>query len=288
MTVRHAVLFVLALAAAACLEAMPSSAEQPALMHSAAFDSRDARLSYRLDIPVRRGRVPAVVIGHGSGRTVKEQCRFLAQGFLARGFAVLCYDKRGVGESTGVYTSIGPKNSVEMFDLLAEDMAAAVRLLRTRGEVAADRIGLVGVSQAGWIMPVAAARVKPAFLIALAGPAVSVGEEIFYSDLVEHADGSADEANARLKSFAGAHGFDPRPLLATLNVPGLWLLGSADRSIPIPATVAALDELAAKGRPFTRVVFAGAGHDLSGTPFWAEIDRWLAAQQLLPEAARQR
>ena len=286
--VRPAALLVFTLIVMACQEPAPSPIEQPSVSYSALFDSREARLSYRLEIPARRGKVPAVVIGHGSGRTTKEQCRFLAQRFVTRGFAVLCYDKRGVGESTGLYSGIGPGNSFDMFDLLADDMAAAVRVLRSRSEVAADRIGLVGVSQAGWIMPVAAERVRPAFMIALAGPVVSVGEEIFYSDLVEHADGSPDDANARLKNFTGMHGFDPRPLLATLDVPGLWLLGSDDRSIPIPATVAALDELKGRGRPFTRVVFPGVGHDLSGAPVWIEIDRWLAENDLLPKAPHDR
>ena len=63
------------------------------------FINGDVRLSYRLDLPARTGRVPAVVFGHGSGRQSKNSCRFLADGFLSRGFATLCYDKRGVGES---------------------------------------------------------------------------------------------------------------------------------------------------------------------------------------------
>src|SRR4029450_4904123 len=37
-----------------------------------------------------------------------------------------------------------------------------------------------------------------------------------------------------------------------------------------------LDALAAQGKPFARVVFPGAGHDLSRAPIWTEIDRWLA------------
>lgn len=71
---------------------------------------------------------------------------------------MLAYGKRGVGGSTGEYTSIGPGNSVLMFDLLAADVIAAVEALRARKDIDARRIGLVGISQGGWIAPLAASR----------------------------------------------------------------------------------------------------------------------------------
>ena len=241
------------------------------------FANGEVRLSYQLDLPQRTGPVGALVIGHGSGTTTKDQCRFLAGGFLARGFATLCYDKRGVGQSTGEYSGVGPGNSVRMFDLLGGDMAAGAEFLRTRPEIDPARIGLVGNSQAGWIIPVAAARAKPAFMILLVGPTVTVGEENFYSDIVEFSDTPIEKGYAALPSFTGNRGFDPRPVLETLNVPGLWLLGENDRSIPTPATVAILDQLIAAGRPYQRVVFPGAGHDLRNALYWPEIDRFLAS-----------
>ena len=254
----------------------PANVQQPPTSQTGFVESTGARLSYRLDLPPRDGKVPAVVIGHGSGRVTKDACRYLATGFLSRGFATLCYDKRGVGESTGEYSSVGPRNSERMFDLLGEDMAAGVRFLRAHDAIDASRVGLVGGSQAGWIIPVAAARVRPAFMILLVGPAVSVGEEIFYSDIVEKTAAPLEDGYEKLPAFSGNRGFDPRPLLATLDVPGLWLLGAKDRSIPTPETVAILKRLAEQGRRFSHVVFPDAGHDLSGTPYWEEIDRWLA------------
>ena len=250
--------------------------QQPAASLTGLLESVGARLSYRLDLPARHGKVPAVVIGHGSGRVTKDACRFLAAGFLARGFAALCYDKRGVGESTGEYSSVGPRNSDRMFEALGEDMAAGVRFLRSHDAIDEARIGLVGGSQAGWIIPVAAAKVKPAFMILLVGPTVSVGEEIFYSAIVEKTAAPLEDGYKRLPTVTGERGFDPRPLLETLDVPGLWLLGAKDRSIPTPETVMILDRLAAQGRPFSHVVFPEAGHDLSGSPYWEAIDRWLA------------
>jgi pimeloyl-ACP methyl ester carboxylesterase/L-ascorbate metabolism protein UlaG (beta-lactamase superfamily) len=268
---------------AACASDVPPPAivEQAASSESGFFESAGARLSYRLDIPARTGKVPAVVFGHGSGRITKDEC-YLASGFLARGFATLCYDKRGVGESTGEYSSVGPRNSQQMFDALAEDMAAGVRFLRSHADIDGARVGLVGRSQAGWIIPVAAAIVQPAFMLILAGPTVSVGEENFYSSIVEQTVRPLDDGYKTLPSFRGERGFDPRPVLEALTVPGLWLLGERDRSIPTPATVAILDELVARGKPFDRVVFPGADHDLRSAPIWEAIDRWLT--QATPQA----
>jgi len=240
------------------------------------FTNGDVRLSYRLDVPERSSPVGAVVFGHGSGQQTKDSCRFLADGFLSRGFATLCFDKRGVGHTSGTFVFVGARDSIPVFDDLASDMAAGVAFLRTRPEINPNRIGLAGVSQAGWIMPIAAQKSRPAFMVLMVGPTVSVGIEGFYSDIVEFSSTPIEEGYKQLPSFKGFHGFDPKPVLEAINVPGLWLLGGDDRSIPTPATVEILDQLIASGKPYSRVVFPGFGHDLFRAPYWPEIDRWLA------------
>ena len=274
-SVRLVTLVIGAMLSIVCRASTSTNTPLPASNLNGFIESGDARLGYRFDLPARTGPIGAVVFGHGSGRMTRESCRFLATGFLARGFATLCFDKRGVGESTGEYAGVGTRNSVRMFGLLAADMAAAARFVRGQPGIDGTRVGLVGVSQAGWIIPLAAAEAKPAFMILLVGPTVSVGEENFYSDLVENNSLPLEDAYTKLPSFVGERGFDPRPVLESLDVPGLWLLGAEDRSIPTPATAAILDDLAKQGKPFARVVFPDVGHDLSAAPVWAEIDRWL-------------
>lgn len=254
----------------------PTAASSASGSTTGFFTNGDVRLSYRLDLPARSGPVGAVVFGHGSGQQTKDSCRFLAEGFLSRGFATLCFDKRGVGQSTGTYVFVGAKDSIPVFDDLAADMAAGVAFLRTRPEIDPNRIGLAGVSQAGWIIPIAAQKARAAFMVLLVGPTVSVGIEGFYSRIVEDTNAPVEEGYKQLPSFTGFHGFDPKPVLETLNVPGLWLLGGEDRSIPTPATIAILDQLIASGKPYAHVVFPGFGHNLGGAPYWPEIDRWLA------------
>lgn len=240
------------------------------------FTSGHVQLSYRLDVPAHSEPVGAVVFGHGSGQQTKSSCRPLADRFLSRGFATLCFDKRGVGQSTGQFLPVVPQNSIAVFEDLASDMAAGVEFLRGRPEIDRNRIGLAGVSQAGWIVPIAAAKTQPAFMLLIVGPTVSYGVENFYSSIVEVSNVPVEEGYKQLPSFNGFHGFDPKPVLESLDVPGLWLLGGEDRSIPTPATVAILDLLIASGKPYTHVVFPGFGHNLSTAPTWPKIDQWLA------------
>jgi len=240
------------------------------------FENNGARLAFTLDLPAGTGPFPAVVAGHGSGKVTRDQLRWLSSQFTQRGFAVLRFDKRGVGESTGTFVFVGTKDSPEVFPVLAGDVAAAVRFLRTRPEIDPRRVGLAGASQAGWILP-EAARVlgEVAFLVLLSGPICTVGQEMYYSDLVENnTTRSLQEADALLPSFQGAPGYDPLPVLQALNTPALWLLGLDDRSIPIEYTLANLRRLKEAGRPFEWRTYEGLGHSLSPV-VWDDIGRWI-------------
>jgi pimeloyl-ACP methyl ester carboxylesterase len=240
----------------------------------ATFPSGEIRLAYTLDLPPGTGPFPAVVMGHGSGQATRHQLGFVAQRFVGAGFAVLRYDKRGVGDSGGVYEIAGNvPNSERVFPILAGDMLAGVEFLKTRPEVDPARIGLFGGSQAGWIIPLAASRSSDVkFMILVVGPTVSVGVENYYSSLVETSpSASLDDAYARSRVYSGPHGFDPRPTLESLSTPGLWLLGGVDRSIPTPLTVEVLQSLRDSGRPYRWIVYPGADHNLAGVDIMSEV-----------------
>src|SRR5579872_5664644 len=64
---------------------------------------------------------------------------------------------------------------------LCDDGLAAIEYLKTRKEVDAKRIGVWGLSQGGWLGPLAASRSKDiAFVIAVSGPGVTPGEQMIY------------------------------------------------------------------------------------------------------------
>jgi uncharacterized protein len=253
-----------------------SSAAAPSPM-PAFFENNGARLAFTLDLPAGQGPFPAIVAGHGSGKVTREQLTWMSSRFVGMGFAVLRFDKRGAGESTGTFVFVGTRDSPEVFPQLAGDVAAAVRFLRTRPEVDPRKIGLAGNSQAGWILPIAARDLDDvAFMVLLVGPVCSVGQEMFYSGIVEHdASKTIAEANALMPEFGGPHGFDPVPTLQAVNTPTLWVLGMEDRSIPVTLTIANLEQLKAGGRPFDWRTYEGLGHSL-GPQIWPDIERWVA------------
>jgi uncharacterized protein len=257
-------------AAVACKSSAAAPTPLPAF-----FENGDVRLAFTLDLPSGSGPFPAVVMGHGSGKTTRDQLVWASRHFTSLGYAVLRFDKRGVGESTGTYVFVGTKDSPWVFPQLASDVAAGVRFLRTRPEIDARRIGLFGNSQAGWILPLAARELGDiAFMILWSGPVCSVGQEMFYSDLVENTGRPVADGNAAMPSFHGEPGFDPLPVLRTVNTASLWLLGLDDHSIPVVVTLDNLTALTAEGRPFTWRTYEGLDHGLSPA-VWEDIGRWL-------------
>ena len=261
------------LAIAAGVLACASNAAPPPLPH--VFRNGDVSLAFTLDLPAGEGPFPAVVMGHGSGKVTRDQLIWAARHFTELGFAVLRFDKRGVGESTGNFVFVGTKDSPWVFPELASDVAAGVRFLRTRPEVDPHRIGLFGGSQAGWILPLAAQEIGDvAFMILWSGPVCSVGQEMFYSDIVERTGRPVADGNVAMPRFSGPPGFDPLPVLRTLHTPSLWLLGLDDHSIPVVTTLDNLKALAAAGRPFEWKTYEGLDHQLS-PDVWNDIGPWL-------------
>ncbi|MBX9603082.1 MAG: alpha/beta fold hydrolase [Bryobacteraceae bacterium] len=249
--------------------------------------TRGATLAATLALPDGPGPHPAVVLVHGSGKVTRSMMDGMARGFRDAGIAVLAYDKRGVGESTGEYSSVGVRNSVQMLDLLAQDALAAVHALQARKDIDPRRIGLAGASQAGWIIPLAASRSPSVkWMVILSGPAVSVGEEIKYSELAGEDPGSRKglsdaEIEAEMKKWTGDPGYDPVATLEKLTAPSFWLQGEKDRSIPQPRTLATLHRIRREGKPITVFPIPNADHGLRDVttrqvfPFWPPTYRWL-------------
>src|SRR3954463_12923967 len=65
------------------------------------FSSGDVQLAGTLIRPARAGKHPTIILVHGSGAENREYVLPFARFLVRHGVAVLGYDKRGVGESTG-------------------------------------------------------------------------------------------------------------------------------------------------------------------------------------------
>jgi uncharacterized protein len=182
--------------------------------------------------------------------------------FASRGFAVLSYDKRGVGASTGRYVRASTEANLRA---LSRDALAGVDWLRRRPDVDAKRIGLSGGSQAGWVIAMAAARSSHVRFAALqSGPAMSVGRQLAYGALTK--DGLLAPDDAQVQSALDGvpdSGYDPRPDLAALRIPVLWQQGAADRRMFTPETLANLAAIQSTGtHAFTVRVYPGGAHSL--------------------------
>ena len=140
------------------------------------FVSGKVTLAGTLVLPEGSGRHSAVVLFHGSGAQSRD--RFTARWFAAQGVAALAYDKRGVGESSGDFRAVP-------FMELSDDGLAGIEYLKSRKEIDAKRIGVWGLSQGGWLGPLAASRSPDvSFVIAVSGPGVSPGEQmiVYYAN----------------------------------------------------------------------------------------------------------
>lgn len=156
--------------------------------------SGDVDLAATLLLPDGAGPHPAVVLLGGSGPSTRANLRPMADQIVARGWAVLSYDKRGCGGSTGDWTATSLSE-------LADDAAAAVRALAARSEADPSRIGLWGNSNSGWVGPIAANRTDAAkFLVVFTGGGATPRDvEVFgYDQRLSHAQlADAQVAEAR-------------------------------------------------------------------------------------------
>jgi pimeloyl-ACP methyl ester carboxylesterase len=250
-----------------------------------------------------------VVLVGGSGPSDRHNDGFfdeLRAHLTNAGVAVLAYDKRGAGRSTGTWAAA-------TVDDLAHDAAAAVAALRDHPGVAADAVGILGHSEGGWVALRVCARLgTPRHLIMNSCPAVSfIESEIFALDT---AGAEPDAAAALLHQLAaaaraghtpeqgqqivaayqhepwhsllGADGFtlddatwaqltawgdyDPFDDLTRLETPTLAIFGAEDPLVPVRASVERCEQTAARaGRRQQTLLFPGASHRLQVTSGFA-------------------
>lgn len=142
---------------------------------SVRYPSAGTGLGAALLVPDTGGRRPALVVIQGSGNSDRSNAwaRSIAESLARRGIVVLLTDKRGTGESEGHWAAVG-------FEELADDAIAGAAFLATMPEVDSSRIGLIGLSQGGKILPLALTRAggQVAFGIDVSGAAVPFSEQV--------------------------------------------------------------------------------------------------------------
>lgn len=252
-------------------------AQTAAAQNNLAYDSEEVTIStngYTLagTLVLPRGTrrpMPAVILITGSGAQNRDSqiplpglenyrpFKQIAEHLAGRGIAVLRVDDRGVGGSTGRETLMTVTTSA-----LADDTRAQISYLRSRREIDAKRIALIGHSEGGSIaMMIAAsdARLRAIVLMAAMG---KTGKEVNLAQQEEalaEAPGLTEERKSELRRqqreilrtimeggdtsklppaaslpwFKEFLSFDPLPLMRRMRPPVLILQGELDRQVTV-------------------------------------------------------
>ncbi len=160
------------------------------------FHSDTVKLAGTLTIPSTPGPHPAVVMITGSGPQNRDEELFgmkpfkiIADHFTRNGIAVLRYDDRGVGGSSG---STSQSTTAD----LAKDALAAIHFLQSRNDINPKEIGLCGHSEGGIVGPLAASESRDvAFVICIAGTGVDGRKTLLAQrEAIMRADSASEDA----------------------------------------------------------------------------------------------
>lgn len=194
------------------------------------------RLQATVRAPATPGRHPAMVFVSGSGNGSKDEFTPQAEFLAAAGVVTLAFDKRTVGYNF----------RERDFDLLADDVLRMTGYLRTRQDVDPGLVGVWGVSEGGWVVPIAARDPGVGFIVLVSSPNVSPLRQVAWA-LNEQLLRLRAPTGVRdlLTRAMGGFGFDflrhdAMPALRGVRQPVLALYGTTDPSIPFVESTQAL------------------------------------------------
>ena len=172
------------------------------------FESQATVLAGQLiEPPAVEGKPPLFVNVHGSEATAAVDSSSIPLLMALEGIASFVFDKRGTGASGGSYT--------QDFDVLADDVAAAVVTARRLAGDRVGRVGVAGFSQGGWVAPAAATKTPVDFVVVAFGVAGTPVEQDAWQvayELRAAGFGEADVADAgvvtEITGRVAASGFD--------------------------------------------------------------------------------
>jgi dienelactone hydrolase len=234
-------------------------------------DAQQLDLAGMLFIPSGDGPFSAAVIIHGSGTSRRDSGWYLTltDHLQQNGIAVLLPDKRGSEKSAGDWRSAD-------FHDLATDTVAAIQYLQRQDHVAISRIGVIGMSQGGWIAPIVVSELSDIdFVVSMVGPAVTPVEQLIYeenynlrqigflpgiSNAIAMLSTTYIRHVAQAEFWGGVADFDPIPYWTAVDIPALILFGAEDTNVPSEESARRLHALQKSNLHVE--IFEGSGHAL--------------------------
>lgn len=145
----------------------------PYITEDLTFENKEAQINLAgsLTLPSEGEKFPAVILVSGSGPQNRDEELLGHKPFLVlsdyltrNGIAVLRYDDRGIAKSEGDFAT------ATTYDF-AKDVEAAFEYLKTRPEIDAKQIGIIGHSEGGLIAQMVASEHSDlGFIVSMAGP----------------------------------------------------------------------------------------------------------------------
>lgn len=227
----------------------------------------NVNLAGLLMLPKGEGPFPTAIIISGSGSSFRDNwwTLTLVKHLQDNGIAVVVPDKRGCGKSEGEW--IGAS-----FSTLAQDANCAVDFVKTQDIFKHSNIGFIGISQGGWIAPLAATKSNDvSFIVSLSGATVNTYEQLlheetnnisgytypFIAKMIAPITTKRLQKMDHLKSYAN---FDPIPYLKGIDIPVLYSFGTEDKLVPVDACIDRLKENNLNN--FVVKTYANGGHAL--------------------------
>lgn len=232
------------------------------------FENGSLSLGGMLFLPDGIGPFPSAVIAHGSGTSRRTNIWYLTivQALQSNGIAVLLPDKRGSEKSDGNWRDTS-------LEELATDTKAAFLYLAQVPEIDPQRIGLVGMSQGGWIVPVVASNDPDiAFVVSMSGAGVTTDEQILFEEINNIEEIGTYRFLAKLiapvtvrgikkrDTWRALAGFDPIAYWANVSAPVFAAFGEGDRSVPVQDSIRRFEDLPYE---ITLKVYPEGGHGLT-------------------------
>ncbi len=224
-----------------------------------------------LFVPEGDGPFPAAVIIHGSGTSRRDNGWYLtlAQHLQDNGILVLLPDKRGSEKSEGDWRT-------SSFEDLTTDTRSAINFLRTQQSVPVSGIGVIGMSQGGWIAPLVASQEDGLeFVISMVGAMVTPGEQLLFEENYNLRQLGFLPGISNLLAYFGYANvrylvqpeiydltvdFDPLPYWRDISVKSLALFGAEDTNVPSIESARRLDNLG--NSQIRTMIYEDSGHAL--------------------------
>jgi hypothetical protein len=164
------------------------------------FSSARFEIVADLQLPDGAGPHPAIVIVHGDGAGTRDYYRRMRERFVEAGYATLIWDKPGFGASKGQFSEDS---------MIAERTAIllrAISILREHPMIDGGRIGVWGVSQAGYVVTSALQQDHGMAFVVLVGPPGENGIEqtAYFVGQQVACEGSSARQSAEADSLAAA------------------------------------------------------------------------------------